>query len=85
MGGDTHRLKMTFRVNQKDLEAALERLNTVSKRTYRIDYAYGKCRLNVMEKGTSINNVSSMCSKPELYYTMHTILNYIEKENKETV
>jgi len=77
--------KMTFRVTEKDLSAAVERLNDNSKRTYRIDYAYGKCRLNVMEKGTSINNVSSVCTKSELYYTIHTILNYIERENKELI
>ena len=76
---------MTFRVTDQDLKVAVERLNELSKRTYRLDGSYGKVHLVVMEKGTSINNVSNMNTKKELYYQLHTILNYLERESKEVV
>jgi len=74
---------VTFRVTNKDLDLAVERLNAVSKRKYHIVRSYGKNRLVVAEKGTSINNIGYMDSKPELYYTLHTLLNYISKEKQE--
>lgn len=76
---------MTFRVTKKDLDLALDRLNSISKREYRFNWAYGKVQLVVKEHGSSINRVGFLDSKPEMYYTLHTLLNYLEKERRDPV
>ena len=72
-----------MRITQNDIQIAVERLNGVSKRRYRANYAYGKCRLVVYEQGSSINNVGPVGTKPDLYYQIHTILDYLRREDKE--
>lgn len=77
---------MTDRITQTQLDYALERLNSVSKRKYKLSYAYNRIALHVYEKGTSINEITSHChTKREMYDIIHGILTYLSFENKEPI
>jgi hypothetical protein len=71
-------------IRQSDLEAAVRRLNPRSKRTYQLDGAYGGWKLQVQERGTSVNDVTAgYGTKPELYYQIHAILRYLDREEQQ--
>ena len=72
---------MTIRINHKDIEAALDRLNTISKRKYRLNGAYDKWQLWV-EEGQGVNTISFLQTTRELYDILHTILKYKEVEER---
>ena len=72
------------RITDKDLEAAVERLNSFSKKTYVISYAYGRVRLQQKGKGTCIErDVSPRLPRPQLYDIVWTIIEYVTSENRE--
>ena len=72
------------RITNKDLERAVSRLNSYSKRKYRIHGAYGKVQLVVesLRYPTAVSIITPFVSKRELYNIIHSIIEYILAENK---
>jgi len=76
-----------MRINRKDLEVVIQRLNKMSKQKYRLDGAYGGWQLVYeIEDTTAINQVT-YGFKParELYDIIYAIIRYIEIESKKNV
>ena len=75
-----------MRINRKDLIACIERLNSISKKKYVLNGAYGGWQLDQLidEKTGAIDNVTyGFVPARELYDTIHAIIRYVEKENRE--
>ena len=73
-----------MRINRKDLEVAVQRLNEISKQKYRLDGAYGGWQLVYEIEGTTAINQVTYGFKParELYDIIYAIIKYIEIESK---
>lgn len=71
-----------MRVTDSMLESALRVLNSMSRRKYRIERAYGGYRLivEIPDSDGAVADVSARMSKSELYYTIHAIIKYLEQE-----
>ena len=76
---------MTHRVTDKQLEALVERLNSVSKCRYELDHSYGRQRVIMKHpnSGGVISDVTYNVPKSELESVLSGILSYLSKERNE--
>jgi hypothetical protein len=74
-----------MRINRKDLENALERLNHISKQKYRIDGAYSGWKLERLINGTTAVDDVTYGFRParEIYDIIWAIIKYVEQESKD--
>jgi len=71
------------RINQKDLENAVEQLNERSQHCgdwYRVQYYNGSCRLTGARGSVDIQPM--LGTKKECFYIVNSILNFIYSEGK---
>lgn len=71
-----------MRIDKEDLERAVEHLNSISRRKYKLQCAYGGCKLVVTFKDSSvISDVTyGYTPKSELYYAILGMMNYSRSE-----
>ncbi len=74
-----------MKINKDQLNSAVEFLNKISRRRYRIDSAYGGHKLVVSYEDTSgISDVSyGYVSKSECYCVIWAIIRYHVKESRD--
>lgn len=75
------------RIGKAQLDSAVEFLNKLSKRRYRLDGAYGGYKLIVtFDDSSGVSDVTyGYVSKPDLYYQIWAIIRYHEKENSPSI
>jgi len=75
---------MGSRITKADLERAIEHLNAISKHKYGLSYTCGKARLvrfiNDEDTKEGVVDITIPLPKRLLYYTIHSIINYVREE-----